>query len=256
MVTSLTLLEADILNLSAWSEGVDDYTFLGLTPAACLSSTRRALQISMRRYDIERFEYFTSSGPAARAVLALQKRTEAAFDTLNDPLRRGRLNASLGLGSRLDDARFIQSMFEAEGLFKAGVISLRQGEVEEAIRLLLQARDCFKHDPEHEAYLIMAQGQMQRDSGPGMHQTLSRLIALAERHPGDERSWHFLGRTYEEIGRRMKAIMAYQRVLHINPENATVEAALRDIIRHDDDCWQRITSPLKARLAALELEGP
>lgn len=254
--SSLTLLEADILNISAWSERADDYTFLGLTPLACLSATRRALQVSMRRYDIERFEYFAASGSAARAILALRKRTEAAFDTVNDPLRRCRLNASLGVMSSREEERIIASMFEAEGLFKAGVLALKQGEVEEATELIIQARDCFEHDPEHEAYLIMAQGHTRRASDGDINQTMSRLVDLTKRHPDNERGWHFLGRTYEESGRRMDAILAYQRALHINPENATVEAALREIIRRGDDCWQRITSPLKARLSALKLEGP
>ena len=145
-------------------------------------------------------------------------------------------------------------MFEAEGLFKAARICLAEGELIKAHDLLVDARQCFAHDPEHEAYLTLVDYQLNlHDGRQSAASAITRLEALVEREPNLECAWQFLGEIYASHGRDQSAVHAYQRALQINPDNDKVSSLWHSIDGAERRLRSRIISPLADRLGELGL---
>ena len=132
------LVGSELIEASERAHGAHCYAFLGVSPRAALSEIRAAWQTMRRRYDDDRYRALILGPNAKVALKGLQKRTEAAYDTLTDLRRRLDHDSRFALADALSKP-VLEDVFYAEGLFKAAQIRLTEERYEEAAQLLDEA---------------------------------------------------------------------------------------------------------------------
>jgi hypothetical protein len=224
-----SLVGADLIDAVDRARQVDCYVFMGLPPAAPLSEVRAAWQTMSRRYDDDRYEGLILPTSAAKALRELQKRTEAAYDTLTDLRRRQAHDDRLQVADALS-RELLEDVFYAEGLFKAAQIRLTDQQYPAAIELLDEAFIRNPAEPEYVSYLAFAVF-MARLAGVELGEVEEEPEALLDRalvmNPKLESAWLFRARMMDQAGHASRAMGAYLTVLDINPSNDESRIAVR-----------------------------
>ena len=223
------LVGKDLIEASEAAQGQDCYGFLGIAPDASLSEVRAAWQSMRRRYEDERYRGLMLRTEAKGALRALQKRTEAAYDTLTDLRRRLDHDTRFGITGALAK-NVLEDVFYAEGLFKAAQIRLTEQRLEEAAQLLDEAFIRNPSEPEYLSYLAFALF-MGRSAGGSMEGVdddpeglLSRALAMNSRL---ESAWLFRARIADQSGQASRAMGAYMSVLDIDAHNDEARHAVQ-----------------------------
>ena len=223
------LVGADLIESADAARSQNCYEFLEVDPQATLSEIRAAWQTMRRRYEEDRHRGLMLRNDAKSALKELQKRTEAAYDTLTD-LRR-----------RLDhDGRFavedaqskevLEDVFYAEGLFKAAQIRLTEERYVEASQLLDEAFIRNPMEPEYLSYLAFtlfsgrARGVDFGPAGEEPEGLLTRSLAMNSKL---ESAWLFRARIADQMGHASAAMGAYLTVLDIDAHNDEARRAVR-----------------------------
>ena len=223
------LVGADLIESADAARSQNCYEFIEVDPQATLSEIRAAWQTMRRRYEEDRHRGLMLRTDAKSALKELQKRTEAAYDTLTD-LRR-----------RLDhDVRFVvedaqskevlEDVFYAEGLFKAAQIRLTEERYVEASQLLDEAFIRNPMEPEYLSYLAFtlfsgrARGVEFGAEGEEPEGLLTRAVAMNSKL---ESAWLFRARIADQTGHASRAMGAYLTVLDIDAHNDEARRAVR-----------------------------
>jgi tetratricopeptide (TPR) repeat protein len=223
------LVGADLIEAVEEAQGKSCYVFLEVPPQASLSEIRAAWQTMRRRYEEERHRGLMLRPEAKVALKELQKRTEAAYDTLTDLRRR------LDHDIRFDVAEapvkdVLEDVFYAEGLFKAAQIRLTEARYVEASQLLDEAFIRNPMEPEYLSYLaftLFTGRTAGADMGPQDEEPddlLTRALAMNNRL---ESAWLFRARLMDQTGRASHAMGAYLTVLDIDAHNDEARHAVR-----------------------------
>jgi tetratricopeptide (TPR) repeat protein len=247
------LVGADLIESAEDARGQSCYAFLEIGPQAPLSEIRAAWQIMRRRYEEERHRGLMLQVEAKTALKELQKRTEAAYDTLTDLRRRFDHDVRFAV----QDAQtkdVLEDVFYAEGLFKAAQIRLTEERYVEAAELLDEAFIRNPMEPEYLSYLAFTffNGRVagvafeSEDEDPdGL---LTRALAMDSRL---ESAWLFRARIADQQGHASRAMGAYLTVLDIDAHNDEASRAVRAFKEAGVNPAGRLRRELAQRLGRL-----
>jgi tetratricopeptide (TPR) repeat protein len=166
---------------------------------------------------------------AKTALKELQKRTEAAYDTLTDLRRRLDHDARFAVED-VQSKQVLEDVFYAEGLFKAAQIRLTEQRYVEAAQLLDEAFIRNPMEPEYLSYLAFTlfNGRLagvtvgSEDEEP--EELLTRALGMNSRL---ESAWLFRARIADQMGHASRAMGAYMTVLDIDAHNDEARRAVR-----------------------------
>ncbi|MDP6947217.1 MAG: hypothetical protein QF464_23915, partial [Myxococcota bacterium] len=187
------------------------------------------------------------------ALRELQKRTEAAYDTLTDLRRRQEHDARFGVEDGLS-REMLEDVFYAEGLFKAAQIRLTDEQFAAAAELLDEAFIRNPTEPEYLSYMaftIFSGRAAGADLGAVDDQPRDLLDRAQAMDPKLESAWLFRARIEDHDGHASRAMGAYLTVLDINPTNDEARIALRAFREAGVLPAGRLTRGLAQRMARL-----
>ena len=247
------LVGSELIEASELAQGQSCYHFLGLNAEAALSEVRAAWQTMRRRYEDERYRGLMLGTRAKVALKELQKRTEAAYDTLTDLRRRLDHDVRFGVPGALSKT-VLEDIFYAEGLFKAAQIRLTEERLDEAAQLLDEAFIRNPMEPEYLSYLaytlyLAREAKLSIDADSDDPQSLlSRAIAMNSRL---ESAWLFRARIADQMGQASRAMGAYMTVLDIDPHNDEARHAVQSFKAAGVSPSGRLKRELAQRLGRL-----
>ena len=247
------LVGADLIASAEDARGQSCYAFLEIEPQAALSEVRAAWQMMRRRYEEDRHRGLMLRNEAKTALKELQKRTEAAYDTLTDLRRRVDHDARFAV-ENVQSKQVLEDVFYAEGLFKAAQIRLTEERYVEAAQLLDEAFIRNPMEPEYLSYLAFTlfngrlAGVTVGSEGEEPEGLLTRALAMNSRL---ESAWLFRARIADQTGHASRAMGAYMTVLDVDAHNDEARRAVRAFKEAGGSPAGRLRRELAQRLGRL-----
>jgi curved DNA-binding protein CbpA len=213
--------------------GADHFALLGVPYEASAESVRSAYFNLARKLHPDRLASLGIHDPQRNAQ-RLFAQINTAFGVLSDPGKRDEyLELSRRGGAsavREEDAKaeaLAARVMRAEEAFRLGEMSLRRGQLPQAIDAFGEAVELQPNEPEYQALLAWAKFAAAPDKAAvagATRQALQRAADAAQRSPTAR---FYLGRIERMLGREREALTHFQEVLNIKPGHAEASAEIR-----------------------------
>jgi len=174
-----------------------------------------------------------AAGVRTRSLRAQAERTfclvKRARDTLMDPDRRTRYDATLEAAEAVEVAMDDAPVLLAEEAYVRGVAQVEAGAWSEAAAELASAVNLNPDEGAYQAHLAWARFCARPDDEVVVVKAIEALEGAAERSPDLDDVHVFAGLIYERLGQRDQALLHLRRAVDCNPDCVRALRAIRDL---------------------------
>lgn len=231
------------------------YEMLGVTIESPLSVVDSRYNALKRRFSATRFENTPYQDKVEELIRQIHEMLDKSKEALMDKTRRLDYNRLLKLDNPGLNTR-LESMFNAQEIFMAGIKSFDSGALRDAESMFNQAVNEFPDDPLYTVFLARVRLLSYGNNNPKLEEIGEILKTALSKDPENPEILYTFAQFANKNGRQEEAINYTKRVLNLDPGHQNARALFKVFTSRNYDpvytkkdtkiSWKRIFDKIKS----------